>query len=192
MVIQAMYTQLSAPVYQGKRFTLTVTVLFLYIIFRLGQACNHIGALLFYIEHHAHNAELPTEKSKTSEVITWNQPPKKSIMPTCASSMIVVKPSHGDDPELKSQQIIKDSTFDPHQPQHRTSNTDAINKLLTSVEKCFPRTELQQFWRSKASDESLDVKYTDSSSLWSHVIFYHDHVSSPMQPKYFTPTVTDC
>ena len=64
--------------------------------------------------------------------MAWNQPPKKSIMPACASSMTFVKPSHGNDPELKKQ-IIKRSTFDPHQPQHRTLNTDAINKLLTSV-----------------------------------------------------------
>ena len=177
--------------YQGKHLTLTAIVLFPYIIYRLGQACNHIAALLFYIEHHAHDAELPTEKSKTSKAMTWNQPPKKSITPACASSMTFIKPSHGDDPELKKQ-IIKRSTFDPRQPQHRTSNTDAINKLLTSVEKCFPRTGLQQFWKSKTSDESLDVEYTDSSSLWSHVIFCHDHASSPMQPKYFTPTVTDC
>lgn len=119
-----MYTQPSPPVYQGKHFTLTVIVLFLYIIFRLGQACNHIAALLFYIEHHAHDAKLPTEKSKTSKAMTWNQPPKKSIMPACTSSMTFIKPC---------------------QPQHRTSNTDAINKLLTSVEKCFPRTGLQQF-----------------------------------------------
>ena len=25
-----------------------------------------------------------------------------------------------------------------------------------------------------------------------HVIFCHDHASSPMQPKYFIPTVIDC
>ena len=121
--------------------------------------------------------------------MTWNQPPKKSIMP---ASMTFVKPSHGDDPELKSQQIIKRSTFDPRQPQHRTSNMDAITKLLTSVEESFPCTGLQQFWRSKASNESVDAEYKDCSLLWSHVIFCHDNVSSSVQPKYFTPTVTDC
>ena len=61
---QAIYTQPSAPVYQGKHFTLNVIVLFQYIIFRLGKACNHIAALLFYKERHAHDAELPTKKSK--------------------------------------------------------------------------------------------------------------------------------
>ena len=72
------------------------------------------------------------------------------------------------------------------------NNTDAINKLLTSVEKCFPHTGLQQLWRNKTSDGSLDVEYTDSSYLWSQVIFSHDHAFSSLQPKYFPLTVTDC
>lgn len=122
--------------------------------------------------------------------MTWNQPPKKIITPACASSMMFVKPSHGDDPELKSQQVMKRSTFDPRQPQHRTSNMDAINKLLTSVEKSIPSTGLRQFWRSKMSNESTGVECFES--LWSHVLFCHDTVSYNMQSKYFTPTVADC
>jgi len=56
----------------------------IYCIFcRLGQACNHIAALLFYIEHHARDDELPTEKSRTSFPIKWNQPPKKTVAPDC-------------------------------------------------------------------------------------------------------------
>ena len=31
---------------------------------RLGQACNHIAALLFFIEHHVDNEILPTEISE--------------------------------------------------------------------------------------------------------------------------------
>ena len=93
MVMQSMYTQSSAPVYQGKHFILTVIVLFPYIIFRLGQTCNHIAALLFYIEHHAHDAELSTEKAKAFKAMTWNQQLKKSIMPACTSSMTFVKPT---------------------------------------------------------------------------------------------------
>ena len=72
------------------------------IYFRLDQACSHIAALLFYIENHAHDDELPTDKSKTSKAMTWNQPPKKLVTPACASSMTFVKPSHGYDPEQRS------------------------------------------------------------------------------------------
>ena len=88
-----------------------------------------------------------------------------------------MKPSQGDDPEQRSQQIIKRSAFDPRQPQHRTANMDTVNKLLESVEKSFPSTGLQQFWRSKPSDEPVGIEFTESLSLWSHVIFYHATVS---------------
>ena len=118
--------------------------------------------------------------------MTWNQPPKKSVTPACASSMTFVKPSHGDDPEQRSQQIINHSAFDPRQPQQRTANMDAVNKLLESVEKSIPSTGLQQFWRSKASDEPLGIEYTKSLSLWSHVIFCHATVLSTAPRKYLS------
>ena len=138
--------------------TTTTTV---HVIFRLGQACSHIAVLLFYIENHAHDDELPTDKSKTSKAMTWNQPPKKSVTPACASFMTFVKPSHGDDSEQRLQQIIKRSAFDLRQPQHRTEKMDEVNKLLESVEKSIPSTGLQQFWRSKTSDESVGIEYSD-------------------------------
>ena len=69
---------------------------------------------------------------------------------------------------------------------------DAVNKLLESVEKSIPSTGLQQFWRSKASDEPIGIEYTESLSLWSHVIFYHATVSSTAPHKYFIPTLADC
>ena len=67
--------------------------------FRLGQACNHVAALLFYIEHHANDSELPSEVSKTSKPMIWHQPPKKTIPPACARDMRFVKPCHGDGPQ---------------------------------------------------------------------------------------------
>ena len=48
---------------------------------RLGQACNHNAALLFFIEQHVDNEDLPTEISKTSRPMAWNQPPKKTVAP---------------------------------------------------------------------------------------------------------------
>ena len=124
--------------------------------------------------------------------MTWNQPPKKSVIPICASSITFVKPSHGDDPEQRSQQIIKRSAFDPRQPQLRTANMDTVNKLLESVEKSIPSTGFQQFWRSKASDEPVGIDYTESLSFWCHVIFCHATVSSTAPRKYFIPTLADC
>ena len=73
--------------------------------------------------------------------MTWKQPPKKLVTPVYANFMTFVKPHHGGDPASKSP-TIKCSGFDPWQPQHRTTNMDAVNKLLTSVEKSFLNTGL--------------------------------------------------
>jgi len=51
---------------------------------RLGQACNHIAALLFFIDDHVGDNLLPSEISKTSQPMKWNQPPKKEIAPAQA------------------------------------------------------------------------------------------------------------
>ena len=57
-------------------------VLFLY---SLGQVCNHVAALLFFIEHHVHDDKLPIEKSKTLLPMKWKWPSKKSIAAACAN-----------------------------------------------------------------------------------------------------------
>ena len=68
-------------------------VLFCY---SLGQACNHVAALLFFIESHVHDDKLPTEKSKTSLSMKWNQPSQKAVTPARAKEMTFIKPSHVD------------------------------------------------------------------------------------------------
>jgi len=64
----------------------------------LGQACNHIAASLLFIEHHVDDEDLPTEISKTSKSMAWNQLPKKTLTLECSNNMHSVKPSHGDLP----------------------------------------------------------------------------------------------
>ena len=97
----------------------------------------------------------------------------ESATPAHATSMTFVKPSHGDDPEHRSQQI-KWSTFDPRQLQHRTLDTDAVDKLIYSVQESVPSTGIQQFWRSC---DTLEVTTLTTKSLWSHVI--HSQIDSP-------------
>lgn len=85
---------------------------------RLGQACNHIAPLLFFIERYANNNEdLPTETSKTSKPMAWNQPPKKTVASECSSETRFVKPCHSDSPDLPVQHISR-STFDPRAAEH--------------------------------------------------------------------------
>ena len=94
--------------------------------FRLGQACNHIAALLFYIEHHANDPELPAEISKTSKPMAWHQPPKKTVPSACASNIKFVKPCHGDDLQPSSQ-LLHRCSFDPRHPQHRKINHSSVD-----------------------------------------------------------------
>ena len=63
--------------------------LFFLLLCRLGQACNHIAALLFFIEHHVDDEDLQTEILKTSKPMAWNQPPKNTVAPQCSNMQFV-------------------------------------------------------------------------------------------------------
>ena len=148
---------------------------------RLGQACKHVAAMLFYVEHHAQNDELPTEVSKTLQPTKWNQPPKKSVPPTCANDMVVfVKPSHG---QVENMHIPR-SSFDPHRPCHHQLNEEAVQKLLSRIETS---TGLCQFWKSGAT--ALDVS---SSTLWNHMLFSREHATTVICGSLFEPTTQQC
>ena len=153
----------------------------------LGQACNHIAALLFYIEYHAHDHQLPTEKSRTSLPMRWNQPPKKTVAPDRANNMKFVKPSHGDYPETESSNQLSRSTFDPRCAEHQVLNKQSLNKLLSQVQKSVPSTGLQQFWVSNCPDSTINYEI-----LWRHVIFSHIHASTLVQENFFNPTLARC
>ena len=109
----------------------------LLIYFRLGQACNHIAALLFFIEHHAGDERLPTELSKTSRPMSWNQPPKKEVTPFHAQDMTFVKPDHSN---LKDTEKIK--LFRRRHPMHRTLQKDTVTKLISNVKDSLPNTAI--------------------------------------------------
>ena len=94
--------------------------------------------------------------------------------------MTFVKPSLGDDPERRSQRI-KWSTFDPCQHQHRILDTDAVDKLLYTVQDSVPSTGLQQFWRSCNTSKAAML----TESLWSQVIYSQIH---PMTSHHFSPS----
>ena len=63
---------------------------------RHATMCNHVAALCFFIENHVHDDKLPTEKSKTSLSMNWNQPSQKAVTPAHAKEMTFIKPSHVD------------------------------------------------------------------------------------------------
>ena len=94
--------------------------------------------LCFFIKHHVHDDELPTEKSKTSLPMKWNQPPRKAVTPACANEMTFIKPSHGDIPRAESSQLAHRSTFEPHHSEHCTLHKESLDRLLARIEKSVP------------------------------------------------------
>ena len=154
------------------------------------QHRNHIAALLFYIEHYASHDELPYDLSKTSKAMTWNQPPKKEIKPARAQDIEFVKPSHGDINEIKGVQSIQRNQFDPRHPMHRVLDSDKLNQLLMRVQTSIPGTGLQQFWKTRPSQKVTSAK--QFSTLWNHVLFWHENASSVSCEKFFTPTEEQC
>ena len=148
------------------------------ILCRLGQACNHIAALLFFIEHHVDDEYLPTEISKTSKPMAWNQPPKKTVAPKCSSNMWFVKPSHGDFPV----QRISRSTFDPHAVEHQGNvDKERVDRLFRHVRESMPCTGLLHFWCDGPNTETNP----DNVSLWSHVLFSNGSFNSTINPTPF-------
>ena len=163
---------------------------FCYLI-RLGQACNHIAALLFYIHYHASEQKLPEEVSKTSMPMKWHQPPKKTVSPALASGMKFVKPCYGDNIQSCSQSVQR-SSFDPRRSYHRQLEPTSVDKLLTHIERTVPNTGLQQFWRDNPKFNNAMMVHADELSLLrNHVIFSHDMVARIVPSKFFVPTISE-
>ena len=169
-------------------------VYYLFSSCSLGQACSHVAALLFYIEHKVTTGEdvLPTELSKTSKAMTWNQPPKKEIAPACANDIKFVKPSHSDLKELDDASFRhRRCDFDPRLAQHRSVQKDSIIKLVSGIKESVPKTGIQQFWEFNRLSASVLSSSSESSSLWSHVIFNHENTAM-IQRTFLNPSVQQC
>lgn len=161
---------------------------------RLGQACNHVAALLFYLERHCgpNFDNLPTDLSRTSMPMTWHQVPRKSVTPTAVRDLTFVKHSHGADKEAPAASLsssLKRSSFDPRRLQDRTVDEDSRVKLMADVLSSLPSSGMQQFWM-KSNHVSLPEPPTISEDrLWSEVIFWHQNAAKVNPSKFFSPSV---
>ena len=127
---------------------------------------------------------LPTDVSKTSKPMVWNQPPKKTVAPECSNNMWFVKPSHGD---LLVQQISR-STFDPRAVEHQGDvDKERVAKLITRVRVSMPCSGLQHFWCDGPNTETSP----SDVSLLSHVLFSHGSLNSTIK-KIVDPTPIVC
>ena len=164
-------------------------IMYVYV-YRLGQACNHVAALLFFIEHHAGKEELPSDLSKTSKPMTWNQPPKKEINPARAEDMVFVKPTHSDVNRIDNAHSIQRSQFDPRHPADRTLQKNAMNKLLNRVQLSMPGTGLQQFWQTRSCEVPSSSNHF--LRLWDHVLFWPENASTVSCENFYPATSVQC
>ena len=163
------------------------------VSFSLGQACSHIAALLFFLEKHAGDDKLPTELSKTSKPMTWNQPPKKEVLPARAQDVIFVKPVHSDvKPTAENTVCISRSDFDPRHPTHRTLNTEAVKSLLSQIQSSVPLTGLSQFRERNPQVVDPNSNSSGALRLWSHVIFSHENTAAVSSDMFYKPTAAQC
>ena len=124
-----------------------------------------MAALLFFIEHHSGKEKLPTDTSKTSKPMTWNQPPKIEITPACAKEMTFVKPSHTDLKDTCEHKSVRHSEFDPIIPAHRTLEKDAVMNLVAGIHASVSNTGLKQFWESNSAPKTTTSQVINTSQL---------------------------
>ena len=128
-------------------------------------------------EKHVGDNKLPTELSKTSQPMTWNQPSKKEILSARAQDTTFVKPAHSDvTPTQEDTVSISWSNFDPRPPMHCTLNTEAVKGLLSQVQASIPHTGLSQFWGKTPNYLGLTIAVVHQSCgplSYSHMRMWH-------------------
>ena len=188
-----MCIQPNATVFLGKLCYYHYHHVLLLVFLSLGQACNHVAALLFFIEHHASTKQdvLATEVSKTSKPMAWNQPPKKEVNPARAKDIKFVKPSHGDLQATDDARPYKRHDFDPRQPKHRVIDINSVTSLLEDIKESMPNTGLKQFWERNAIQQQSEQP-RETFSPWNYVIFSHEKYTEFQKEFADLPTREQC
>ena len=71
-------------------------------VFRLGEACNHIAALLFALEDYVkcHGTTTSDDIACTAKPCEWNKPRKRKLSPKRIDELRPVKHQYGKEPRL--------------------------------------------------------------------------------------------
>ena len=89
---------------------------------------------------------LPSDLSKTSMPMHWNQAPWKVIQPAAVKDMKFVKASHGVRDESLAKALAPECDFDSSHPADQVLNEDAKDTLLLSLKVGHHPSGLEQFW----------------------------------------------
>lgn len=160
---------------------------------RLGQACSHIAALLFYIDHHISRGlnKFPSEVSKTSKPMLWNQPPRKKVTPTPIKEMDFAKAYHGQDDNQPAQQIQRQG-YDGRRQEDRVLDKALRDKLVSRVKEIQPMSGLQQFWERKKDGDNCSNATAEHQELEHLVIFSCDKLTEVNRSTFGKPSLGDC
>ena len=123
---------------------------------------------------------LPSDLSKTSMPMQWNQAPRNVVQPAAVKDMKFVKASHGVRNESLVEAVAPEPDFDP---RDRVSNEDAKDTLLQSLKFGHHPSGLEQFWvpsqhpitTSTETDTASSQIQSIEERLGKEVIFWHDH-----------------
>jgi hypothetical protein len=111
----------------------------------LGEACNHIAALLFAVEDYVNNHIKNTDKdsiSCTSRPCEWNRPRKRKLSPKKIDDVRPIKHQYGKKPRLnaiptigvyKACATVKNTYLDKVLDKLKVINPNSV--LITTVPK---------------------------------------------------------
>ena len=100
---------------------------------RLGEACNHIAALLFAIEDYA-NMMIDGEMSCTSLPCEWDKPRKRKLSPKRVSNLQPVKHQYGKKPRLAA--VPKPGLYKAGAPVSNSFLTSFLDNLQSVNPDC--------------------------------------------------------
>ena len=192
METTVMFILRSVTVYLGKsKCTNYIIYSIITVIFnwfnRLGQVCNYVAALLFYIEHHNGDDKLPTETSKTSKPMTWNQLPKRDNPVRVEDKVCQTKSQWSE--RIQQCKVVCCSKFDPRLPAHRTLQRNKVTTLLAGIANLCQTLGFNSFWKVQYMYGYnfrligiIQVMESCNFQPWNAAMFQ----------RFFTPTTQQC
>lgn len=130
--------------------------------FRLGEACSHVAALLFYLEDCVQRRDkvLPDNSTCTDKLQQWHIPPKRTINPAPVSDIEFRKAEYG-----KEQEDCPKPTL--YDPRHPNLNPEHVSTLLDKLKTTCPTSGIHQFW-NLSGESTLTANEKEAMNLVVH------------------------
>ena len=158
----------------------------------LGEACNHVAAILFFLEHHSGKDVLPSEVSKTSKPMEWNKPPKKVVEAARVQDIAFVKPAHGGPTAEDSNSQHSRASKEVRREEDCALHRQDLDKLLDDLRQGFPSSGVFQFWTKNPVPRSTSSSENVQTSLQDYIIFSHQRADEVDRDQFFKPSQEMC